>query len=73
MRANKYIHLINGEPAHYNGEQIIYADPWRPVPVANSLAQIERERAAAERWRQQEGLTIAPREEYGYMLLVVEE
>lgn len=73
MRANKYLHLLNGQPAHYNGEQIIYAEPWRAVPVANSLEQVESERAAAEQWRQQEGLAIAPTSDYGYMLLVIEE
>lgn len=52
-RRYSYMHTLDNRPAHYNGEQIIYAD--RTVRLVDSLKQIHRERALSEAWRKKRG------------------
>lgn len=51
-----YMHTLNGEPARFDGEQIIYARSRRPVPLATSLAQIRREQRATRAFRRRIGI-----------------
>lgn len=50
-----YIHTLNGKPASYNGQQVCYA--FRGGKVAHSLAQIRREQAASQAYRDRRGFS----------------
>ena len=51
-----YLHTLNGKPARFDGEQIIYTSRRR-VPLARSLVQIRRERRVSAAFRRRIGCT----------------
>lgn len=71
--AYKYMHLIDGEPAHYvKGEQIVRVDPkTTAVRLADSRGQVLREQIASERWRKEHCL-IGYEIDYGYVKIRID-
>jgi hypothetical protein len=61
-----YIHTINDEPAVFDGNEIVYASPYKAGVPAESLAQIKREQRASYRYRQSDEVV-----EYGYRRFLV--
>lgn len=64
-----YLHTINGQPAYFAGDQLVYAGgrwPRRPQPLVASLAQIRRERMASHIWRLTKGFR-SDITRYGYV------
>ena len=52
-----YLHLINCEPAQFDGEQIVFATIRgnNPVKLCSSLKQIRREQNHSSKWRKENG------------------
>jgi hypothetical protein len=62
----KYMHTIDGCPgSYYPGEQICFAVRSRPIRLADSLAQIKKERRATLKWRRQQSYNIYS--DYGHL------
>lgn len=55
MKTVKYMHTLGGEPATYDGTQVCYTVPSRPICLADSLRQIRTEQKASDRWRAKHG------------------
>ena len=64
----KYIHLINGEPAIFDGEQICFARHGMPLALMlrDSLDEIRENQKASYRYRVQNGFTLEGFE-YSYL------
>ena len=71
--AYKYMHLIDGEPAHYvKGEQIVRVNTkTTAVRLADALEQIYAEQIASERWRKEHCL-IGYEIDYGYVKIRID-
>ncbi len=52
-----YMHLIDCEPAQFDGDQIIFATirGHNPVKLCSSLKQIKKEKALSKKWRKEHG------------------
>lgn len=50
---SKYMHTIDGKPAYYDGEQIVYCGNGTPVSVlfADSLTEIRRDQQRSAIYR----------------------
>lgn len=65
-----YMHLIDGKPAHFDGEQICFNRTGRygtrtSHPLARDLEQIKTEQLATKAWRIRKGFRIHS-DDYGY-------
>lgn len=68
--SEKYMHLIDGEPARFDGEQICYADKRRfPVKLVDSLIQIRKEQRKSKAYRKAHGFHDS--DGYGYAKVIV--
>lgn len=69
-RRHKYMHTINGFPAHYYpGGEICYADRAKPIPMCDTLDQIKREQRASVAWRKRQGYPIC--DKYGWVKVAI--
>jgi hypothetical protein len=61
-----YLHTLDGKPAGYSGEQIVFAMKFgRPVPLCGSLREIRMQQRLSEQWRMKRGYRAEPYV-YGY-------
>jgi hypothetical protein len=61
-----YLHTLDGKPAGYNGEQIVFAMAFgRPVPLCLSRREIKMQQRLSEQWRAKKGYGPEPYI-YGY-------
>lgn len=55
-----YCHTLNGQPAYFDGERIVFVGKYRPAQApAESLAQIRREQQADIRYDRVRGVEQA--------------
>lgn len=57
----KYMHTLDGKPAYYDGDQVVFAGFSRGtsrgcIKLANSLKQLRVEQGASFGWRAGQGL-----------------
>jgi len=65
----KYLHTIDGHPAWFNGEQICFASPRKPLFLADSLQQLRKEQLAAKHHRASKGFPLFFK--YGFVVVKV--
>lgn len=51
----RYMHIINGRPAAYDGHQVCYLTSRFRNPLRDTLDEIRREQRASAKWRQERG------------------
>jgi hypothetical protein len=66
----KYLHTIHACPGDYNGYQIVYAIPSRPIHLVASLPQIRKEQKLSIKHRTADGFQTDPKQ-YGYKRVYV--
>lgn len=64
MKRSRYMHTLDGRPAQFNGEQLVYRT--RSVRLVPTLAQVREEQAASRDFRTACGCGDR-RDGYGYI------
>jgi len=63
----KYIHTIDGKPAYFNGQHLVFASrKMKSIPLAPTLDQLYREQLASARYVAKENDGISPAARYSY-------
>jgi hypothetical protein len=67
----KYLHLLNGQPASYDGMCVCYTNnSWFFPKLLDDLPTLRRQQAASRKWRK-EHLTNPGTSEYDYQRIEV--
>lgn len=63
MTATYYLHTMEGEPAYFDGDQIVFVSRGRHAAVlVDSLATIRKQIRATEQFRLRHGFSFDPEE-----------
>lgn len=66
MSRTYYMHTLNGEPAYFDGDQVVFATFYgKAAPLARSLNQIRAEQRKSGEWREMQGFKDHDR--YGHL------
>lgn len=68
MKQYKYLHTLDGKPAYYNGDQIVYGAQY--TPLVNDLRTIKKQQQFSKEWRIKKGFgKVFP--VYGYCKILL--